>query len=200
MRRTVLAAVAATLTLAACGSHASTGHSTGSSGNATTAAAAAGASATFNDADVTFAQSMIPHHEQAIEMAELALDPKASASAKVKELATRIKGAQDPEINQMKTWLTARSKPTTMDTSGGHDMSNMAGMMPVSDMDALAALTGKDFDKSWLDMMIAHHTGAITMAETEKAGGADAEMKKLADDIIAAQQKEITEMKALVGA
>lgn len=197
MRRTAFATTALALTLAACGSSASTGSADKAS--TTVAAPASGADA-FTDADVTFAQSMIPHHEQAIEMAEMALDAKAGASTEVKALATRIKGAQDPEIAQMKAWLTKQNQPMQMDTSGGHDMSSMDGMMSAGDMDALGKKTGKEFDKAWLDMMIAHHKGAITMAQTEKAKGADAGLKALAEAIIAAQQKEITEMTALGGA
>lgn len=198
MRRLPLLATAIAITLAACGSNGSTGSSATSTAKTATASGTAATSAA--EADVTFAQSMIPHHEQAIEMAEMALDPKAAASAQVKDLATRIKRAQDPEIAQLKVWLTKVGSPMQMDTSGGHDMSNMDGMMSTGDMDALGKKTGTDFDKAWLGMMIDHHKGAITMAETEKAKGTDTELKTLADAIIAAQQKEITEMTGLGGA
>lgn len=198
MRRTTLAATVLVFALAACG-----GESTSGSGGSIPASPAATTGATevaYNDADVTFAQSMIPHHEQAIEMSELALDPKAAAGAKVKELAGRIKAAQDPEIAQMKAWLAARDEPLQMDTSGGHDMASMEGMMSAADMDALAAKNGKDFDASWVTMMIDHHRGAITMAETVKADGSDPAVLALADAIIAAQRAEIAEMQALSGA
>ena len=68
-------------------------------------ATAASVTTGFDDADVLFAQSMIPHHEQAIEMADLALDPASGASTAVRELATRIKAAQDPEIATLRAWL-----------------------------------------------------------------------------------------------
>ena len=200
MRRHPLFAAALTIALAACGSGGSDGGSDAAPAVATAAGSGSSAATGAADADVTFAQSMIPHHEQAIEMSEMALDPKAAASAAVKDLATRIKGAQDPEITRLKAWLTKAGKPLQMDTSGGHDMSSMAGMMSAGDMDALGRKTGKDFDKTWLGMMIDHHQGAIEMAETQKAQGADTELTTLADAIIAAQRREIAEMTALGGA
>ena len=192
-------AAAALLTLAACGSSKAASRAA-SSGAATTAMAAMNES---NDADVVFAQSMIAHHQQAVEMSSMALDAKAGAAAAVKDLATRIKAAQDPENTQMTAWLTKHNRPTTMASSGGHDMPGMnsaSGMMSTADMDALGKKTGKDFDASWLKMMIDHHTGAITMAQTVKTSGKDTEMRALADKIITAQQKEITEMKTLAAA
>ena len=192
-------AAAALLTLAACGSNKSSS-TAASSASGTTAMAAM---AEPNDADVVFAQSMIAHHEQAIEMSSMALDAKAGASTAVKDLATRIKVAQDPEITQMTAWLTTHNKSTTMASSGGHDMAGMngtAGMMSAEDMAALGKKTGKDFDASWLKMMIDHHTGAIAMAQTVKTSGQDAEMRALADKIVTAQQKEITEMKTIFAA
>ena len=103
---------------------------------------------------------MIAHHEQAIEMAEIALDPNTGASAEVVDLATRIQAAQDPEVELMTGWLTAAGESVTMDTSDGHDMSSMDGMMTADQMDAMAAMTGAEFDQMWLEMMIAHHEGA----------------------------------------
>ena len=157
----------------------------------------------FNPADVSFAQSMIPHHQQAVEMAALALNASAGASIPVKDLATRIKGAQDPEIKLMQGWLVAWKQPAAMpgSASGAMDgMQHMDGMMSTVEMDALRKAMGPAFDKMWLTMMIAHHQGAVTMAQTEKTSGASAEAKVLADGIIAGQQGEIAEMKKLLGA
>ena len=111
---------------------------------------------------------MIPHHEQAIEMAEIAQDPARQAGPEVLDLAARVKAAQDPEIATMTGWLTAWGQPVEMDTSDGHDMSSMTGMMSAEDMDAMATMTGPDFDDMWLTMMIEHHQGAIEMATTEQ--------------------------------
>lgn len=190
-----LAALALTAGLAACGDDSSddTRDTTG-----TIAGAPAGAE--FGDADVLFAQSMIPHHEQAIEMADMALDPTVGASAAVLDLAGRIKGAQDPEIELMTGWLTAWGMPMQMDTSDGHDMSSMDGMMSAEEMEALAGSTGAEFDRLWLEMMVRHHEGAIAMADDVKADSSNAEVIALADAIITGQQAEIDEMQALLDA
>ena len=185
VRRTlkiVAAATLAALTVAACGGGG------GSSG-----------SADFNDADVVFAQSMIPHHEQAIEMAEIALDPAVNAGAEVTDLAERIQSAQDPEIKTMKAWLTEWKKPTQMDTGEGHDMSSMEGMMSADEMEKLEAARGAEFDLMWAEMMIEHHEGAISMAEEVQTDGKNADVKELAAEIIEAQSSEIEELQQLVG-
>lgn len=166
---------------------------------ASTASGASAASAEFNDADVTFAQGMIPHHEQAIEMADIALDPTVGSSAEVQELAEAIQAAQDPEIELMTGWLTAWGQPVQMDTGGGHDMSSMEGVMSADEMDALGTATGTEFDSMWLEMMIRHHEGAISMANAVKANGLSADAVTLADAIITAQQAEITTMQGLLG-
>ena len=182
MRRFVftLGIALSVIVLAACGDN----------GGSSTASGAS----QFNDADVTFTQSMIPHHEQAVEMAELALDPKAGASVKIKDVATRIKQAQDPEIKTMRGFLQAWAKSEMADDMAGHDM---AGMMSTTDMTALAKLTGTQFDRSWAEMMIKHHQGAIEMANTAKKSGKNTEVRKLADQIVATQTAEITELQAL---
>jgi uncharacterized protein (DUF305 family) len=196
MKSRLLAAAGASLILftAACGGD-------DSSADTTTAPAAttAGEAGAFNEADVTFAQGMIAHHEQAIEMAEIALDPTVGARAEVTELATRIRDAQGTEIDQMTSWLDAWGRPTTMDTSGGHDMESMDGMMSAEDMDRLGTLTGSEFDTAWLQMMIEHHEGAIAQSEDAKADGTNPDVAVLADAIIAAQSAEIDTMQGLLG-
>jgi uncharacterized protein (DUF305 family) len=151
----------------------------------------------FNDDDVMFAQMMIPHHEQAIEMADIALDPTIGASDAVRELATEIKNAQDPEIAFMKGVLAKWNKPTEMDASMDHsDM--MDGMLSLDELDALGALRGTAFDTAWLEAMIRHHEGAISMAEDLIRSGINQELINLGRDIITAQQAEIDAMKALL--
>ncbi len=189
-------ALALTATLAACGSD----DSSSSTNNTAADSSSAAGAVTLNAADIEFAQGMIAHHEQAIEMAEIALDPNVGASAAVVDLATRIKGAQDPEVELMTGWLTAAGEPVAMDASEGHDMSSMEGMMTAEQMDAMAAMTGADFDQIWLQMMIAHHEGAISQSQTVKANGSNADVLALAETIITAQQAEITEMQALLQA
>jgi uncharacterized protein (DUF305 family) len=141
---------------------------------------------------------MIAHHEQAVETAEIALDPSRSAGPEVIDLATRIQAAQGPEIEQMTAWLTAAGESITMDMSDGHDMSEMDGMMSAEQMDALAAASASAFDRMWLEMMIAHHEGAISQSQTVKADGSDPDVLALADQIITAQQAEISEMQTLL--
>ena len=193
--RFVVAPVAAgALLLSACGSD-----SSNSSAGLSSSTPAGEVSGDFNAADVLFAQGMVPHHEQAVEMAALALDPAAGASAEIQALATQIQGAQDPEIELMTGWLQAWGQP--MDMPGTDDMAGtegMDGMMSADDMAGLATLTGAEFDTAWAEMMIAHHEGAITQARTVKAAGSNADVLVLADEIIAAQQAEIDEMKALL--
>lgn len=155
----------------------------------------AGAAADFNDADVLFAQGMIPHHREAIAMADMALASQAQAGPEVQALATQIKGAQDPEIAQMTTLLESWGQPLDMPgMEGMDDMEGMDGMMSAEEMEALAALSGAEFDAAWAAAMIVHHEGAVSMAQTVKAAGSNAEVLALADAIIAGQQAEIDQM------
>jgi uncharacterized protein (DUF305 family) len=192
-RLLVVFVAALVMPLAACG---------GSTKTSTAVPAAAGKAGAHNDADVAFAQGMIPHHEQAIEMADIALDPTVGASVKITALAKAIKAAQDPEIKTMKAWLTAWGK----DASGGmagmdHSGSGaMPGMMTADDMTKLGKAKAAEFDTMWATMMIAHHQGAIEQANTEIKGGSSAEAKSLAAEIVKAQTAEIKEMKALAKA
>ncbi len=181
---------------AACGSDDSPAADTTA---ATLASGGSNADVALNAADIEFAQGMIAHHEQAIEMAEIALDPNIGASPAVVDLATRIKGAQDPEVELMTGWLTAAGEPVAMDVSEGHDMSSMDGMMTAEQMDSMAAMTGTEFDQMWLEMMIAHHEGAIGQSQTVKANGSNTDVLARADQIITAQQAEIDEMQTLLG-
>ncbi|MGW7535426.1 DUF305 domain-containing protein [Amycolatopsis sp. NPDC054798] len=181
------AVLAASLLLGACSSPDSS-------------APAPAAQSGHNAADVTFAQQMIPHHQQALEMAKMV--PSRSSDPKVVDLAGRIGRAQDPEIQQMQGWLkswgaeaTSHSMPGGHEMSGGHEMT---GMMSDADMKSLDAAKGAEFDRAWLGMMIKHHQGAVEMAKTELAQGADAGAKALAQRIIDAQQAEIAEMRGLV--
>ena len=192
-RRLAVPAIALALaaTLAACGSDDAPSAGTRAPGEAT-------APVTLNAADIAFAQGMIAHHQQAIEMAEIALDPNVGAGPEVIDLATRIKGAQGPEVELMTGWLTTAGEPVVMDSTDGHDMSSMDGMMTAEQMDAMAAMNGAEFDQTWLEMMIAHHQGAITQSEAVKADGSNADVLALADRIITAQQGEIAEMQALL--
>ena len=85
-----------------------------------------------------------------------------------------------------------------MDSSMDHS-SMMNGMLTVEQLDGLSSLQGADFDRAWLEAMIAHHEGAVEMAGTVLSDGANPEIRSLAERIIAGQQAEIDEMRALLG-
>lgn len=154
--------------------------------------------AEFNDADVMFAQMMIPHHEQAIEMADIALDPITQAGTQVKDLATRIRNAQDPEILTMTGFLKTWGKSTAMDSSTDHS-EMMSGMLTADQLSALSARRASDFDREWMSAMIAHHEGAIEMANDVVRDGKNSAVRDLANAIVSAQDAEIMEMKDLLG-
>ncbi|MDP1818793.1 MAG: DUF305 domain-containing protein [Acidimicrobiales bacterium] len=158
------------------------------------------AAAEHNDADVTFAQGMIPHHRQAIEMAELA--PDRAEDERVLDLAQRIESAQAPEIAEMTGWLEDWDEDVPAEGEGGHDEhdsgSGVSGMMTTEDMDSLEAASGAEFDQMFLTMMIEHHNGALDMAETEVEDGQFHDAIALAEAIIDAQESEIAEMQAIL--
>ena len=195
---TTVALAVAALLLGACGSHDMGSMDMGSMdmGSSDTGDSIP-ESSDFNDADVMFAQMMIPHHEQAIEMSDIALDPNTGASAAIIALATQIKGAQDPEISQMKNLLTTWGMPTEM---GSMDHSSMMeGMLSLEEMDTLGQLKGAEFDKAWAKGMVAHHEGAIAMANDVLAHGKNSEILALANSVVSGQTAEIETLKPLAG-
>ena len=181
----VALAVASLALVAACG------------GASAPAASSAGGNTTdHNDADIAFATDMIPHHAQAVEMADMALST--SKNTEIVALATSIKGAQEPEIQTMTGFLRDWKAPIPATGGGmaGHS-SGMSSMMSDSEMADLGKAMGTAFDTLWLDMMTRHHEGAIEMSKTELAQGASADAKTLAQQIIAAQTTEIATMKRI---
>lgn len=199
--------LAAALALGACsssGDHGGMSMSSDTTQGTTSSTVAIPADAVFNATDVGFAQGMIPHHAQAIEMAEMALEK--TESAEVRSLATAIKAAQQPEIDELSGWLQdwGQTVPETSE-GGAHDMSGtsgmmMSGMMSSTDMESLDKSEGVEFDRMFLEMMILHHEGAISMAEDEVADGKFANAKAMAQTISSTQQTEISEMEALLSA
>lgn len=147
-----------------------------------------------DDADVAFAQQMIPHHEQAVAMTDLVEgrtdDPQVLA------LAEQIAAEQGPEIETMTGWLEDWDAEVPSGTDAG--TSGMSGMMSPADMDALAAASGARFDRLFLTMMIDHHEGAVAMAQAERADGQDPAAIDLAEGIEAAQTEEIATMRAML--
>lgn len=206
VRRWMVGTVAvAALALAGCGSNADSADgsmaSDTASGMASDMASAGTASAAASGTDIAFAEMMIPHHEQAVEMSDMALDPSSGASPQVVALATEIKAAQGPEIAQMQQWLTEWGvDPSEMGSAGdhsGHGSMDM-GMLSNDQMQQLSQATGAQFDQLWLQGMIAHHEGAIEMAEDVQSKPGDPQVAQLAGQIITAQQAEIAQMQQLL--
>lgn len=160
-----------------------------------------------NDADVMFAQMMLPHHRQAVEMSNMLLD-KEGIDPAVTDLATRIAAAQGPEIEQLTTWLEAWGEPEEpeggmeghdMGSMGdGGDMGSMEGMMSDEDMAALGTAEGVEAETLFLESMTAHHRGAVQMAQQEIEDGMFPEAIEMAETIVETQQAEIEEMAALL--
>jgi uncharacterized protein (DUF305 family) len=164
-----------------------------------TASSSASESAAHNDADVTFVQGMLPHHEGALAMAQLAdgraMDPR------VIDLADRIEAAQGPEIETMTGWLEEWGEPLPEENMGGMDHGSggmdMEGMSE-EDMTALDSSSGAEFDRMFLEMMIPHHQGAVDMAKTEIADGSNPDAVDMAREIVESQTAEIEEMQTLL--
>jgi len=159
------------------------------------AACTAGA-ADHNESDVMFAQMMIPHHQQAVELADLALSSTSAARPEIIQLAQKIQAGQEPEIQQMTALLTKWNQPLDGHAAMGHGP-EMEGMLSEQELIDLASLTGSAFDSAWIVAMIFHHQGAIAMAVTVNKDGISTEIKELATAIITAQQDEIETMQML---
>jgi uncharacterized protein (DUF305 family) len=198
---TTLVAVAAALTAGATLAGCATGSTPGGSPASSQAAVQ-----DHNPADIAFAQGMIPHHAQAVEMSAMAA--QRASSPQVKDLAARIQAAQQPEIDQMSGWLrawkaavppTAGPMAGTMENMGQMEhRASVPGMMSNEQMQQLSQATGVEFDRMFLQMMITHHQGAVTMAQKELSDGYNAEARRLAQQIIDTQRQEITEMQQLL--
>jgi uncharacterized protein (DUF305 family) len=216
MKRILIAAASAgaILLLAACGStnHSShtsatspagampgmSGMSMSTTGDGTAApllSSAAPSSAQHNAADTMFAQTMIPHHSQAVEMANKELIN--GQNAQLKTLAKKIMAAQEPEIVQMNGMLT-KWGVAPAGHQGHGSMTSMPGMMSDVDMLKFQKAIGPAVDRMFATMMIAHHQGAVEMANTELAGGVNTAARTLATSIVASQTAEIAKLKVLL--
>jgi uncharacterized protein (DUF305 family) len=194
LRTTLLisGALAAVLTFAGCASD--SGSNQGMEGMDHGSSSAPATEASFNSADVMFAQMMIPHHEQAVEMSDVLL-AKDGVDQQVIDLAQQIKDAQQPEIDQLREWLTAWGE----DESGMSGMDHsMDGMMSEDDMAVLEQASGADAARLFLQQMVVHHEGAITMAQTEVDEGENPDAKAMAEEIVATQSDEIATMQDLL--
>ncbi|WP_066949291.1 DUF305 domain-containing protein [Streptomyces lushanensis] len=210
VRRAALAAVAAVavLALGACDSG-DDGRSEAKDGNASVVvapgrpgepaktlsaeeAAKAAPDNTPNSADFTYAQMMIVHHGQALEMTGLA---KTRAGSKpVRLLAERIEAAQKPEIDVMDAWLKNNGGPKPQQ---GHDHHTMPGMATEGQLAQLRAAKGKAFDELFLKLMTTHHQGAITMATEVLTDGKNVVVEEMANEVIAQQTVEMNRMRSM---
>jgi uncharacterized protein (DUF305 family) len=194
MRRRVLmigaAGLAALLTMTACSSSDNKSATSGTSSAGSSAAAnSTPATGAHNQADVTFAQGMIPHHEQhCIQMSDIILG-KQGIDPRVVQLANQIKAEQGPEIQQMKSWLSQWGQPAT---------SMAPGMMSDQDMTALQNAQGVDASKQFLTGMIQEHQAAIAMAQDEIKSGQYPPAVALAHSIVTNHQQEITTMQGIL--
>ena len=145
----------------------------------------------FTGADTMFLQMMIPHHQQAIDISEVAL--KVSKNNELLALAKIIIRDQKSEISQMKSWLQLAGSSEDM----GHSMKNMGGMLGESELKALNKATGNEFDVLWLEGMIGHHDGAIHMSEMIKDAD-NPEIKAFGEKIVKDQSAQIAQMKKML--
>lgn len=208
--------VAATLSAAAALSFLSACSNSATEAPATSPAASATSAAPnpvvddqpHNGADVEFAQAMIPHHQQAVEMSDMLL-AKQDIDPRVVSLAREIKAAQGPEITQMQGWLQAWGLPTmsSPDSMPGHEMpgdammpgmSHGEGMMSQQDMAALQYAQGAEASRLFLTQMIEHHEGAVQMATREMDEGQYAPAVNLARLIDSLQRQEIATMRKVL--
>jgi uncharacterized protein (DUF305 family) len=135
---------------------------------------------------------MVPHHEGAVEMAKIA--QQRGKSQFVKHLADDIVSSQTEEI------VTLRREDEALDTAGVKPGSLGVSEHAMDTDDDPGTLEAAElFDKAFLEMMIPHHVGAIEMAKAEQARGQDPELKALAQEIVAAQEREINEMREHLG-
>jgi uncharacterized protein (DUF305 family) len=146
-----------------------------------------------NAADVEFAAGMVPHHQQAVVMADMAV--RHGGTDDFVKLAKAVKAAQQPEIEQMSGWLTGWGTPVP--DASGHTGHSGAGMMSQKDLHDLDAMVGSGFEGMWLTLMVKHHEGALDLARGELARGQNAEAKKLAHSVVTSQTAEIATMKKM---
>ncbi len=185
----ITAALTLGLTLAGC-STSNPSSDTGSSASSTSAASA------HNDQDVMFAQMMLPHHKQAVEMSGMLLTKGDGVDPDVTALAKQIKAEQAPEITQLTSWLKGWGESTKSEHSGmGRSMS---GMMSDSDMSDLDQTSAKDAGKLFLQQMVQHHEGAVDMAKTELDKGRNTDAVAMAKSIVSSQTDQIDQMQDML--
>ena len=152
---------------------------------------AAGTTASFNDADVAFAQMMIPDHQMTANMAKLA--EKKASSQELKDLAGQMREGQSKAVDTLQGWL----KDWGASADGEMSSMTMPGAMTAKDMDMLESMEGMEFDMMFAQMMIKHHEGSMQMAKDEQAKGASTQAKAMASDMVKQQQAQVKALRAI---
>jgi len=147
--------------------------------------------ATYTGADVMFLQMMIPHHQQAIDISNIAL--KTSKDSELLALANAIIKAQTAEIVQMQSWL----NDANVNPGMGHSMEGMGGMLTESELSTLNSLSGSKFDAYWLRGMITHHKGALHMVTMIRDSNRP-EFRNFGKEIVSVQTVEIEQMEKML--
>jgi uncharacterized protein (DUF305 family) len=204
MRRLAAAALATlvvTLPLAGCGDDDGTGGAADP--------VKVPASEDFNGTDVTFATDMIPHHAQALSLVDLTLGR--DVSPELLSLSEQVRDTRSAEIEQMADWLEEWGQPvpeTSRDhlnaeghgdddgTDAHHDL---PGMLDEDRVQELADAGGAEFERTWVEMMIEHHEGAVEIAETEIAEGEHPDATAMAESILETQRAEIEQLESMLG-
>jgi uncharacterized protein (DUF305 family) len=182
LRRVLLPGAATLLALAAaCGTDGGDGGDTGPS-------------AAFNEADVAFTQDMLMHHQQALEVAELA--QTRAQDAALSEVASSIAATLEPQITTMNGWLAAWGEPAQPE--GGHDGMSMPGMATEDEMAALMEASGVEFDRMFARMMIAHHGGALQMCQDVQTQGMNQDVNDLATTIEEQRSAELATLEEII--
>lgn len=192
------AALSTALLLTGCSPSGTSGGMAGMDHGSSSSSTPAESDAEFNAADQTFVTMMIPHHQQAIEMADMLL-AKDGIDERVIELAQQIKDAQGPEIETMQDWLEDWGLSADDSSMGGMEgMDHGGGMMSDDSMTALESATGVEATRLFLQGMIEHHNGAIMMAEMELSNGQNPDVLELAQQVIDGQKAEVTTMQEIL--
>jgi uncharacterized protein (DUF305 family) len=208
-KRTTLIGVGAVTVLvisAACtnsdtGRENSAGQTTSATGTAPATTTPAADTAAHNNADVWFVRHMIPYHQEAIELSDI-VSAKQGIDSRVTELANKIRATQGPQLQQMQDWLNHWGNPPMPGTAPGDvqmpAQSSMPGILSKRELDALREANGADASTLFLTQMIAHHEGAIDLAQTEIEEGQYPAAVALARSIVSTQQQEIDTMKRIL--
>ncbi|GLY97834.1 DUF305 domain-containing protein [Actinoplanes sp. NBRC 103695] len=185
MKYRAIAVVVAVLALTGCG--------TDKAAENTKVAAAVQAGDKYNDTDVMYLQMMVAHHEQGLEMVEIA--EKSAKKPELLALAKAVDVTQADEVTLMKGWLEGWSKPTTVDHAPNAHADH--GGLPATgpeEMRALRDATGGEFETTFINLFVAHQHNAVEMANMERTGGANTEAKALAERVRQSRTDQIRQL------